>query len=325
MYFLGLFLLFSQTILAQEFVAQIQSDIENIGQQIEEYQQTDEAQSWQEKHDANDLQSLEEKYKKRKVRQACGLCPRNNFIEGVVRKRLSFLLSNQLITKNKWSRLTQGLYYLSYHSTKNFKTYSQYQGFLNTFVKNHFLLDQHTPESLKLENKQKNIKLYIYKTHELIIEVYYNYSDIAEIRIYQIQNQLLNSPEIILKKYNFQDPKFHIVTELSFQKFVDYQGKFLSFHSDVKVGAKEFLTELDYQLKNSINGELVFSGTNDNTETTIRHNLKTGSSSKISIYLTTYYLERMTAEQRSKAIIVDGSELRQNFIGLEWQWIFDSK
>ena len=135
----------------------------------------------------------------------------------------------------------------------------------------------------------------------------------------------LNSPEIIFKKYNFQDPEFNVPTELSFQKLVDYNGKILSFHSDVKVGTGEFLTELDYSLKNFAKGELVFSGTNDNTQTTLRHNLKTGGSSKVSVYLKTYYFDRMTPEQRSKSPVFEGGNLRQNYWGLEWQWVFDSK
>lgn len=320
-----LFFLFQYSYAQDQLFQQFQSDIEELTEQVGEYQESDQATEWQEKYESEELKKLQAKYRKRKVKSACGTCPLNQYVQRLTENSLNKLYKEQKLSKKLWSRLMQGMYYFSYDSKKTFNSFHQYKQFLNKKTNNYFVINESQPESLRRGHKTQNILVYIYKTHELYIEIFYNHSDFAVFRIYQLPEERLNSPEIIFKKYNFQDPEFNVPTELSFQKLVDYNGKILSFHSDVKVGTGEFLTELDYSLKNFAKGELVFSGTNDNTQTTLRHNLKTGGSSKVSVYLKTYYFDRMTPEQRSKSPVFEGGNLRQNYWGLEWQWVFDSK
>ncbi|MCH2533054.1 MAG: hypothetical protein MK008_01275 [Bdellovibrionales bacterium] len=320
-----MFFLFQFSHAQNELFQQFESDIEKLTEQVGEYQDSDQATEWQEKYENEELKKLQAKYRKRKVKSACGTCPLNQYVQGLTENRLNKLYKQKKLSKELWNRLKEGMYYFSYDSKKAFNSYHQYEQFLAKKTKNYFMIDESQPRSLLKAQKSQNILVYIYKTHELYVEILYNHSDFAVFRIYQIPEKRLDSPEIIFKKYNFQDPEFNVPTELSFQKLVDYNGKILSFHSDVKVGTGEFLTELDYKLKNIAKGELVFSGTNDNTQTTLRHNLKTGGSSKVSVYLKTYYFEKMTPEQRSKSPVYEGGELRQNYWGLEWQWVFDSK
>lgn len=322
MYIFTLLLLLYSSLFAQDLTEQLQNDLEDFSEQMGSYQDSKQATEWQENYENKELLKLKEKYRKRKVKIACGTCPLNKFVRGVLIQRLNYLYQQKHITKKKWELLLKGLYYFSFDQKKQISSYHSYMDYMDQKTVNFYVIDEHVLETL--EKQTDDILVYTYKTHELYVEIVYNYSEYPLFRIYQIDDELLDSLALTFKKYNFQDPELNIPTELSFQKFIDYNGKFLSFYSDVKVGTGEYLTELDYQLHDFAKGELVFSGTNDNTQNTIRHNLQTGASSKVSVYLKTYFLNRMTPEQRSKMILVDGGKDHQNYWGFEWQWVFDS-
>ena len=86
-----LFFLFQYSYAQDQLFQQFQSDIEELTEQVGEYQESDQATEWQEKYESEELKKLQAKYRKRKVKSACGTCPLNQYVQRLTENSLNKL------------------------------------------------------------------------------------------------------------------------------------------------------------------------------------------------------------------------------------------